>query len=81
MLRPQQTAKRKRGFESAVRGAMGRALIRTNKELGQAVGMTETQMFYRMNGKTKWSIEEVWALDSVLHFTDEEKLMLIGGAK
>lgn len=53
MLRPQQTAKRKRGFESAVRGAMGRALIRTNKELGQAVGMTETQMSYRMNGKTK----------------------------
>ena len=66
MLRPQQTAKRKRGFESAVRGAMGRALIRTNKELGQAVGMTETQMSYRMSGKTKWSIEEVWALDSVL---------------
>ena len=77
-MRPQQTAKRKRGFESAVRGAMGRALIRTNKELGQAVGMTETQMSYRMSGKTKWSIEEVWALDSVLHFTDEEKLMLIG---
>lgn len=80
-MRPQQTAKRKRGFESAVRGAMGRALIRTNKELGQAVGMTETQMSYRMSGKTKWSIEEVWALDSVLHFTDDEKLMLIGGAK
>ena len=71
MLRPQQVAKRRRGLESAVRGAMGRALIRTTKELGQAVGLTETQM----------SIDDVWALDSVLHFTDEEKLMLIGGAK
>lgn len=81
MLRPQQVAKRKRGFESAVRGAMGRALIRTAKELGQAVGLTETQMSYRMNGKAKWSIDEVWALDSVLHFTDEEKLMIVGGAK
>ena len=81
MLRPQQTAKRKRGFESAVRGAMGRALIRTNKELGQAVGMTETQMSYRMNGKTKWSIEEVWALESVLPFTGGGQLMIIGGAR
>lgn len=81
MLRPQQVAKRRRGLESAVRGAMGRALIRTTKELGQAVGLTETQMSHRMNGKTKWSIDDVWALDSVLHFTDEEKLMLIGGTK
>ena len=35
MLKPQQLTRRRNDLERAVRGAMGRALIRTGKELGE----------------------------------------------
>ena len=81
MLKPQQLTRRRNDLERAVRGAMGRALIRTGKELGEEIGLSETQICNRMAGRSRWTLEEIWELDRVLQFTDAEKLMLIGGAK
>ena len=81
MLKPQQLTRRRNDLERAVRGAMGRALIRTGKELGEEIGLSETQICNRMAGRSRWTLEEIWELDRVLQFTDVEKLMLIGGAK
>ena len=81
MLKPQQLTRRRNDLERAVRGAMGRALIRTGKELGEEIGLSETQICNRMAGRSRWTLEEIWELDRVLQFTDAEKLMLIGGTK
>jgi hypothetical protein len=81
MLKPQQLTRRRNDLERAVRGAMGRALIRTGKELGEEIGLSETQICNRMAGRSRWTLDEIWELDRVLQFTDAEKLMLIGGAK
>lgn len=81
MLKPQQLTRRRNDLERAVRGAMGRALIRTGKELGEEIGLSETQICNRIAGRSRWTLEEIWELDRVLQFTDAEKLMLIGGAK
>ena len=51
------------------------------KELGEEIGLSETQICNRMAGRSRWTLEEIWELDRVLQFTDVEKLMLIGGAK
>lgn len=81
MLKPQQLTRRRNDLERAVRGAMGRALIRTGKELGEEIGLSETQICNRMAGRSRWTLDEIWELDRVLQFTDAEKLMLIGGTK
>lgn len=81
MLKPQQLMRRRNDLERAVRGAMGRALIRTGKELGEEIGLSETQICNRMAGRSRWTLEEIWEIDRVLQFTDAEKLMLIGGTK
>lgn len=58
MLKPQQLTRRRNDLERAVRGAMGRALIRTGKELGEEIGLSETQICNRMAGRSRWTLAE-----------------------
>ena len=60
-----------------IREAMARQEVAHNKELGEAIGLSETQTCNRF--KKGWSAWELFRISQVLHFTEAEAIRLMGG--
>ena len=61
----------------AVRQAMVRNDVRTQKQLGQYLGLTEHQINYRFDAGFK--DDELFQIGLLLHFTEDEKTAILGG--
>lgn len=62
-----------------IRVAMAREGIRSQRDLGEQMGVEEGVISGRFRGRVKWDIDELRKLDMVLHFRDDELLKLIRG--
>ncbi len=62
-----------------IRVAMAREGIRSQRDLGEQIGVEEGVISGRFRGRVKWDIDELRKLDMVLHFRDDELLKLIRG--
>lgn len=67
----------RRMVNRTIREAMARQEIAHNKDLGAAIGLSETQTSNRF--KRGWSDYELYRLGQVLHFTPDESVRLMGG--
>lgn len=76
VIRP---AKRLETRNRVIRSAMGRAGIRTQRDLAERMGLEEAVVSNRFTGRTKWDIDQLRDLDRAIHFQDEEMLKLIRG--
>ena len=62
-----------------IRVAMSREGMRSQRDLGEQMGVEEGVISGRFRGRVKWDIDELRKLDMVLHFRDDELLKLIRG--
>lgn len=62
-----------------IRVAMAREGIRSQRDLGEQMGVGEGVLSNRFRGLVKWDIDQLRKLDMVLHFRDDELLKLIRG--
>nr|DAT52109.1 MAG TPA: PVL ORF-50-like family [Caudoviricetes sp.] len=60
-----------------IEGAMLRQDMKYHKTLGEAIGLSETQISNRF--KIGWSAWELFRISQVLHFTEAEAIRLMGG--
>lgn len=72
-------AKRLEARNRIIRSAMGRAGIRSQRDLAEKMGMEEGVLSGRFTGRTKWDIDQIRELDKAVHFDDAEILKLIRG--
>lgn len=61
---------------NVIRMAMARNNIKSQKELGEYTGIHEATLSKRFNGVVFWDLLELWRLDSVLHFTEDEWMQI-----
>lgn len=63
---------------SVIKSAMLRNGITSQKELSEMSGINPTNLSKRFNGDVWWDLVELWRLNAVLNFTDEEWLKIRG---
>lgn len=61
---------------NAVKSAMLRKNITSQAELSRLMGMNTSVVSCRFSGNPFWSLPELWKLDKILQFTDEEILKI-----
>lgn len=59
-----------------LRGAIAKRFYRNQKGLAATVGMKPQQMSRKIRYPESLKLGDLWRLDTVLHFTDEEWLQL-----
>ena len=62
-----------------IRVAMAREGIRSQRVLGEHMGIEEDVISGRFRGRVQWNIDELRKLDRAVHFEDAELLKLIRG--
>ena len=62
-----------------IRVAMSREGMRSQRDLGEQMGVEEGVISGRFRGRVKWDIDELRKLDRAVRFQDEELLKLIRG--
>ena len=62
-----------------IRVAMSRGGMRSQRDLGEQMGVEEGVTSGRFRGRVKWDIDELRKLDRAVHFEDAELLKLIRG--
>ena len=67
----------RRMVNRTIREAMARQDISEQKVLAASIGLSQTQISNRF--KKGWSSYELFRIDKVLHFTESEKIRLVGG--
>lgn len=64
-----------------IKAAMLRRDIGSQAELGALMGMSQAAVNRRFSGDTFWDLPELWRLDKILHFTDDELLTMVKCAR
>lgn len=64
-----------------IKGAMLRKDIVSQTELGVLMGMSKGTISNRFSGNPFWDLPELWKLDKLLCFTDEEFLTIVKCAR
>lgn len=59
-----------------IKGAMLRKDITSQAELSGLIGMSRATISKRFSGNPFWDLPEIWKLDKVLDFTDDEFLTI-----
>ena len=67
----------RRMVNRTIREAMARQEMSEQKVLAASIGLSPTQVSNRF--KKGWSSYELFLVNRVLHFTDSEKIKLMGG--
>lgn len=62
-----------------IRVAMAREGIRSQRVLGEHLGVEEDVISGRFRGRVQWDIDELRKLDRAIHFTDDELLKFVRG--
>lgn len=75
-MRKQQPYSRAAIIGRTIKAAMVRRNIASQTELGQLMGMSKGTVSNRFAGDPFWSLPELWRLDKILRFTDEELLTI-----
>lgn len=60
-----------------IRTAMARNEIPSQKYMGECIGLSETQTSNRF--KKGWTCYELFQLNRLLHFTEAERITILGG--
>lgn len=75
-VRKQQPYSRAAIVAKAVRTAMVRRDINSQSELAELMGMNKASVSLRFAGTPFWTLPELWRLDKILQFTDDELLTI-----
>ena len=67
----------RRMVNRTIREAMARQEISEQQMLAASIGLSPTQISNRF--KKGWSAYELFRIDKVLHFTESEKIRIVGG--
>ncbi len=74
--RKQQPHSRAAVIARTVRVAMARSDINSQTELAELMGMNKASVSLRFAGTPFWTLPEIWRLDKLLQFTDDELLTI-----
>ena len=67
----------RRTVNRIIRTAMARNEIPSQKYMGECIGLSETQTSNRF--KKGWTCYELFQLNRLLHFTESERITILGG--